>query len=300
MGNYSAESKQSKERMAMTQEKTTTVTADTTLVMNHTTINTNREFHSEETSSYWLPKDEEEQQRLTAQHFAFKELYNGNILRSVRENLDFEKGISVLDVGCGSGAWIMDMIHDYPNCTFYGCDILGNVVQGLPYEDSVFDFVHMRFFIFALRKEEWPIAIKELIRVTKSGGMLQLMESMFKVPVGSSFPTHKFSDIVYSIATSKGQNIKITDELEGLLSANDNVKVVQSDYRHCSLNTGTSTAKKLIWNTMKVMKTALPNIKSIIGLESEEDVLKYINEFNYCLSHTECGFDTCCISVQKM
>ncbi|EIE79696.1 hypothetical protein RO3G_04401 [Rhizopus delemar RA 99-880] len=256
--------------MAMTQEKTTTVTADTTLVMNHTTINTNREFHSEETSSYWLPKDEEEQQRLTAQHFAFKELYNGNILRSVRENLDFEKGISVLDVGCGSGAWIM----------------LGNVVQGLPYEDSVFDFVHMRFFIFALRKEEWPIAIKELIRVTKSGGMLQLMESMFKV--------------IYSIATSKGQNIKITDELEGLLSANDNVKVVQSDYRHCSLNTGTSTAKKLIWNTMKVMKTALPNIKSIIGLESEEDVLKYINEFNYCLSHTECGFDTCCISVQKM
>ncbi|KAG0782211.1 hypothetical protein G6F62_006769 [Rhizopus arrhizus] len=299
----------------MTQEKTTTVAVDTTMVMNHTTINTKREFHSEETSSYWLPKDEEEQQRLTAQHFAFKELYNGNILRSVSENLDFEKGISVLDVGCGSGAWIMDMTHDYPNCTFHGCDIvdttnkilkidqftfkLGNVVQGLPYEDNVFDFVHMRFFIFALRKEEWPIAIKELIRVTKSGGMLQLMESIFKVPVGSSFPTH-FSDIVYSIATSKGQNIKITEELEGMLSANDNVKVVQSDYRHCSLNTGTSTAKKLIWNTMKVMKTALPNIKSIIGLESEEDVLKYINELSYCLSHTECGFDTCCISVQKM
>ncbi|EIE79695.1 hypothetical protein RO3G_04400 [Rhizopus delemar RA 99-880] len=39
---------------------------DTTLVMNHTTINTNREFHNEETSSYWLPKDEEEQQKLTA------------------------------------------------------------------------------------------------------------------------------------------------------------------------------------------------------------------------------------------
>lgn len=91
------------------------------------------------------------------------------------------------------------MTHDYPNCTFHGCDIvdttnkilkidqftfkLGNVVQGLPYEDNVFDFVHMRFFIFALRKEEWPIAIKELIRVTKSGGMLQLMESIFKVSI---------------------------------------------------------------------------------------------------------------------
>lgn len=60
------ESKQSRERISMTQEKTTTVAVDTTMVMNHTTINTKREFHSEETSSYWLPKDEEEQQRLTA------------------------------------------------------------------------------------------------------------------------------------------------------------------------------------------------------------------------------------------
>ncbi|KAG0733752.1 hypothetical protein G6F57_007847 [Rhizopus arrhizus] len=51
--------------MSLMQEKTTTVAVDTTMVMNHTTINTKREFHSEETSSYWLPKDEEGQ-RLTA------------------------------------------------------------------------------------------------------------------------------------------------------------------------------------------------------------------------------------------
>lgn len=104
------------------------------------------------------------------------------------------------------------MTHDYPNCTFHGCDIvdttnkilkidqftfkLGNVVQGLPYEDNVFDFVHMRFFIFALRKEEWPIAIKELIRVTKSGGMLQLMESIFKVSI--------YIYISYAVQPTKG------------------------------------------------------------------------------------------------
>lgn len=30
-----------------------------------------------------------------------------NILKNVKESLDFEKGISILDVGCGAGAWIM-------------------------------------------------------------------------------------------------------------------------------------------------------------------------------------------------
>ena len=30
-----------------------------------------------------------------------------NILKDVCEKLDFKKGISVLDVGCGSGAWIL-------------------------------------------------------------------------------------------------------------------------------------------------------------------------------------------------
>ncbi|CEG66993.1 hypothetical protein RMATCC62417_03479 [Rhizopus microsporus] len=73
----------------------------------HTSMDISREFHSEDKSTYWLPKDEEEQKRLTAQHFAFKELYGGNVLPSIIQNLDFEKGVTILDVGCGSGVWMM-------------------------------------------------------------------------------------------------------------------------------------------------------------------------------------------------
>ncbi|KAG0969140.1 hypothetical protein G6F29_014253 [Rhizopus arrhizus] len=88
------------------------------------------------------------------------------------------------------------MTQDYPNCTYHGCDIVdvtnknlkidqftfnfGNVIQGLPYEDNTFDFVQMRLFTAALRKEEWPIALKEIIRLTKPGGMIQLMEPDFR------------------------------------------------------------------------------------------------------------------------
>lgn len=88
---------------------------------------------------------------------------------------------------------LKDMIDDYPNCTYEGCDIvnvidvnvmpkqftftIANVLEGLPYPDNSFDFVHMRLFIYALKKEEWPIAVKELLRVTKPGGFVQLMET---------------------------------------------------------------------------------------------------------------------------
>ncbi|CEJ03075.1 hypothetical protein RMCBS344292_17065 [Rhizopus microsporus] len=168
---------------------------ENTTIVNSTT-NTNREFHKEESSTYWLPKDEEEQMRLTGQHYAFKSLFEGNVLPSVTDTLDFQKGINILDVGCGSGVWIMDMVQEYPNCTYHGCDIVnilyknvdvkqftfskGNVIKGLPYEDNTFDFVHMRFLVLALREDEWPMAIKELIRVTKPGGMVQISEIGFK------------------------------------------------------------------------------------------------------------------------
>jgi hypothetical protein len=56
------------DRNIISQEDTfcNTMTAykETTTVVN-STANRNREFHKEEASTYWLPKDEEEQMRLT-------------------------------------------------------------------------------------------------------------------------------------------------------------------------------------------------------------------------------------------
>lgn len=92
------------------------------------------------------------------------------------------------------------MVLEYPNCTFEGCDIVqvaqqnpipagvtftyGNVLEGLKYPDNTFDFVQMRLFILALREVDWPIAIKEILRVTKPGGMIQLLEFDLKVTMG--------------------------------------------------------------------------------------------------------------------
>jgi hypothetical protein len=46
-------------KMAANQDNTSIV------IDNTTAIDTKREFHNEESSTYWLPKDDEEQMRLT-------------------------------------------------------------------------------------------------------------------------------------------------------------------------------------------------------------------------------------------
>lgn len=87
------------------------------------------------------------------------------------------------------------MVADHPNCTYHGCDITytidqnpkkdqlifkrGTVVKGLSYEDNTFGFVHMEALIAALTKE-WPIVIKEILRVTKSSSVVHCKNPTWK------------------------------------------------------------------------------------------------------------------------
>ncbi|CAO3685998.1 unnamed protein product [Rhizopus stolonifer] len=311
----------------------TTILIESNTPEKYAAIHLKREFHSEETSIYWLPKDDDEQKRLTGQHFSYKELLDGyddlnlyvtltnlfclqrNVLTSVRESLNFEKGVSVLDIGCGSGVWIMDMIQDFPNCTYDGCDIVdviskkldvkqftfreGNVLHGLPYPDNTFDFVHMRLLVYALREEEWPVAIKEAIRVVKPGGMLQLVESGLVLPKDSSSAYCKFVNAVFSVSLSRGQNPRIIEKLENMILANENVKVEQCIPRRCILRANTSVSKKFRWCGVELAKAFIPHIKSILGLKNEDDAQRYIEDLKNCIASADCCFDTTAVSAPK-
>ncbi|CAJ0851950.1 7150_t:CDS:2 [Entrophospora sp. SA101] len=84
------------------------------------------------------------------------------------------------------------MSSDYPKCRYTGVDNLElitetrpsnvefikcNFLQGLPFEDNTFDFVLMRFKILEFTEHQWEsFVVKELVRVLKSNGWLELME----------------------------------------------------------------------------------------------------------------------------
>jgi ubiquinone/menaquinone biosynthesis C-methylase UbiE len=59
-----------------------------------------------------------------------------------------------------------------PNVSFQ----VGNVLGRLPFSDNTFDFVNIRLFIIALKKQEWPIVVQEIYRILKPGGYIQMVE----------------------------------------------------------------------------------------------------------------------------
>ncbi|KAH8551583.1 S-adenosyl-L-methionine-dependent methyltransferase [Umbelopsis sp. PMI_123] len=105
---------------------------------------------------------------------------------------DLEKGIKVLDVGCGGGTWVLEMANTYSNSNFTGIDVsatwpteirprntdfvVGNVIHELPFEDNAFDFVYMRFLGMGVPNYQYPIVLASLFRVLKPGGWIELVE----------------------------------------------------------------------------------------------------------------------------
>ncbi|KAI9272504.1 S-adenosyl-L-methionine-dependent methyltransferase [Sporodiniella umbellata] len=295
---------------------TDTLSIKTIINDNPETLVTVREFHNDEASTYWLPKDADEHDRLTGQHFAFKELLKENISSSVKETLDFKRGISVLDIGCGSGAWMADMSLDYPNCTYHGCDIIdtpdiikklpclkytyGNVTQKLPYEDNTFDFALMRFFVFALRADEWPNAIKEALRVVKPGGMVQFVDCTFETPENTDSNCYRTIAAINKFSIQRWQQPDISYVLEELVSVNNNAKIVQSYQTLYNLNDGTSLAKKFMWDYAKGVEGMMKHLGPLLGIETKDEISDHLLEFKKDMFINGFKFNTVSLSVQKV
>ncbi|KAI9281576.1 S-adenosyl-L-methionine-dependent methyltransferase [Sporodiniella umbellata] len=296
------------------------VDMDTLITELHTSINpeslaTKREFHKDGTTDYWLPKDKDEHDRLTGQHFAFKDLLNGNITSSVKDILDFQKGISILDIGCGSGVWMADMSSEYPNCTYYGCDIIdtpdiirmlpnlsysyGNVTQRLPYEDNTFDFVHMRFFVYSLRADEWPKAIKEAIRVAKPGGMIQFVDFTPEYLGKEKTVCNLVTQAAINFCIGRTQIYNIAYELESLVSANSNGKILQSYSIPFCTNDGTDLAKKFIWDFARGVEGIMKHLGPELGVQSKEEISVYLTKYKQDMFKSGFKFVTSLVSLQK-
>ncbi|KAJ3260591.1 hypothetical protein HDU77_001279 [Chytriomyces hyalinus] len=151
-----------------------------------------REYHKVDSSNYFLPSDMQEQTRLDLQHHMLVMLFKDLIICTPVKEIMTKKSTKVLDVGCAMGTWLDAVYRIYLNPEYHGVDIadelnqwekmsmakciFGNVLEGLPYEENTFNFVHQRLLFTGVPKTKWPAVIAELARVTKSGGWIQLLE----------------------------------------------------------------------------------------------------------------------------
>ncbi|KAI8802291.1 hypothetical protein BJ742DRAFT_545173 [Cladochytrium replicatum] len=150
-----------------------------------------RRYPAEESSVYVLPTDYVEQDRLNKQHAILTHVFGGAFRAPVHQMLS--SGAKVLDVGCAEGAWMMDVAEKYPNSKFIGIDISSdsfpdgdqppntqfikaNLLERLPFDDNEFDFVFQRLVNFGVPDSQWRSVISELVRVTRPGGWIELLE----------------------------------------------------------------------------------------------------------------------------
>ncbi|KAJ7574879.1 S-adenosyl-L-methionine-dependent methyltransferase [Mycena floridula] len=142
-------------------------------------------------SQYALPTDEPERDRLIFQHNILKRLFDNKILFAPVELGPNDK---VLDVGTGPGLWVLDFAKLVDtSVSMFAIDIESRLfpkghpsniqfslesITNLPAEwTETFTFVHQRLLMIALQIPQWPIALKEIYRVLKPGGWVQLAEA---------------------------------------------------------------------------------------------------------------------------
>lgn len=151
---------------------------------------------------YPMPADLEEINRLDFQHHLLRHVFQGNYAAPIRNPA------SILDVGTGTGRWAYEMAQHFPRAKVVGVDVTpppadapappgaadvrpanysfvaANVLEGLPFPEASFDFVHMRLLYSAIPHDRWPFAIGELVRVTRPGGWIESVESAVALQPG--------------------------------------------------------------------------------------------------------------------
>lgn len=100
----------------------------------------------------------------------------------------------VLDLGCGTGTWILNCARTWKSSHFVGLDIVplqprtpaelsgrvawvqANFLEGLPFPNEEFDFVHVKRIALGVPEDQWDTLFEEITRVMKPGAAFEMIE----------------------------------------------------------------------------------------------------------------------------
>jgi ubiquinone/menaquinone biosynthesis C-methylase UbiE len=211
----------------------------------------------------------------------------GGVLPEQEDPSQFHR---VLDIGCGPGGWLLEVAQVYPQIKkLYGADISSTMIdyarqqaeqqnmktgpaerveflvmdalQMLEFPHDFFDLVNLRFGVSFMRQWDWPKMFDEMNRVTKTGGIVRIVEG----EVGSrsaSTSLNQFCALGQRAMYRAGHLFKedsrgLIDELPNLLTRNGFQKIAS---RKCTIEyrTGTETGDAFAQDMTLMFRTLRP------------------------------------------
>ncbi|KAF9177072.1 hypothetical protein BGZ49_005799 [Haplosporangium sp. Z 27] len=181
----------------------------------------------------------------------------------------------------------MEMANEFPDANIVGVDmspvfpstiipsncrfVRQDIIQGLPFPDNYFDFVHQRLLVAGLTPENWVNVIKELERVTKPGGWIELAEVDGKGD--SAGPcTSKIWDWIDKALLTRGVDVFIGKD-ERLKRMVEEANIVNVNQYVIPLPTGEhggKVGKLLLDNVLSFYSAVTPIVIHGAGVDKEE------------------------------
>ncbi|KAL4999467.1 S-adenosyl-L-methionine-dependent methyltransferase [Aspergillus recurvatus] len=148
-----------------------------------------RGYHKYSAGQYYIPEDEQEQERLDMQHEICLISLDRKLYLSPLSN-DIQ---NVLDLGTGTGIWAIDFADKRPSCNVIGMDLSPIQPSWIPpnlkfeiddYEQSwtwsqQFDFIHGRMLSGSIADEQK--LFRQAYEFLAPGGWFELMDFSFPV-----------------------------------------------------------------------------------------------------------------------
>jgi ubiquinone/menaquinone biosynthesis C-methylase UbiE len=147
---------------------------------------------------------------------------------------------SVLDVGCGTGGWLIETASTYPTITrLVGVDVniklldfaraqaveqqvndrvefhAMNALIRLDFPPSAFDLVNQRLGMSFLRTWDWPQILSEYWRLLQTGGVVRITESSFPTSDSAALTSLR-AQFIRSL--SQAGHLFVPDDPDGVIS----------------------------------------------------------------------------------
>ena len=143
-----------------------------------------RRYHAYQSGKYSFPNDERELNRMDIEHHNQRLQLDGRL--HICPLVDPKE---VLDLGCGTGIWVVDMADEYPTAQVVGTDLSPVQPTWVPpncrfdvddfeldwtFGDDRFDMIHEQFLLGSV--SSYPELFKKVYTALKPGGWFEVIE----------------------------------------------------------------------------------------------------------------------------